>query len=293
MNILKMWLTAGFILFFSLSLFADIPIHTGSNLDSDCAIAYNSTKDEYLVVWNKSGKNVISGVYAQRLDKSGTPIGNPVMISQNSSTPDVAYDAKTNEYLVVFETIIALTGQVIYGIRLDAAGSPITSSGNILMEQAGSPKIIYNTMDDSYLLGGALLYDSGSPDLCNIKIYTRKISSTGKPVGTTQLIRDEGNGLCSDGARYSIAYAPVTSTETPQGRFLLVINGATGFGLTMLDDNGAIVSKVFDSQSGTVVDDHVPFQASKVGIAFNADVAYGIWKGDPVFLYCEPLISQR
>ena len=284
MRFLKILATAGFMLFINLSLFADIPIHTGNNLDSDCSIAYNSTNDEYLAVWNKSGDNITTSVYAQRLDKSGTPIGNPVSISQNSSHPAVAYNPQTNEYLVVFETIIALTGDVIYGIRLDASGSPITGSGGVLMKQAGYPKIVYNFLDDSYLLSGALLYDSGTPDLCNIKIYTRKISSTGQPLGTTQLIRDEGNGLCADGARYSIAYAPVTSTETPQGRFLLVINGTSGFGLTMLDDNGAIVSKVFDSQSGTVVDDHIPFQASKVGIPYNADAAYGIWEGEPAFM---------
>ncbi len=284
MRFLKILATAGFMLFINLSLFADAPIHTGGNLDSDCSIAYNSTNDEYLAVWNKSGDNIIVSVYAQRLDKSGTPIGNPVMVSQNSSHPAVAYNPQTNEYLVVFETIIALTGSVIYGISLDASGSPITHSGGVLMNQAGSPKIVYNFLDDSYLLTGALLYDSGTPDFCNIKIYTRKISSGGQPLGTTQLIRDEGNGLCADGARYSIAYAPVTSTETPQGRYLLVINGASGFGLTMLDENGAIVSEVFDSQSGTAVDDHVPFQTSKVGIAYNADVAYGNWEGEQVFM---------
>ena len=284
MRFLKILATAGFMLFINLSLFADTPIHTGGNLDSDCSIAYNSTNDEYLAVWNKSGDNITTSVYAQRLDKSGTPIGNPVSISQNSSHPVVAYNPKTNEYLVVFATIIAITGNVIYGLRLDASGSQITGSGGVLMKQAGDPKIVYNFLDDSYLLTGALLYDSGTPDLCNIKIYTRKISSAGQPVGTTQLIRDEGNGLCADGARYSIAYAPVTSTETPQGRYLLVINGNSGFGLTMLDDNGAIVSEVFDSQSGTVVDDHVPFQTSKVGTAYNADIAYGNWEGEQVFM---------
>jgi len=67
----------------------------------------------------------------------------------------------------------------------------------------------YNTLGNNYLLVGAALNDLGN-DQANIQIYTMKISANGQPIGTEQLIREQPHGNYSDGARFSVAYAPIT-----------------------------------------------------------------------------------
>jgi len=274
-------LGVGLLLTLTFGLFAETPIRTSSNKDTEAAIAYNSTNDEYLVVWSEwgpmgGGTYIIGPIYGQRVKADGTLIGSAFIIfSTFSGDASVAYNSTANEYLVVFSHL------GIQGQRISAAGTLI-GSPTLLMANTAAPKIVYNSLDNSYLLIATDLYDSGTPDLCNIKVYSRRITANGQTGGTTNLLRDQGHGLCTDGPRYAIDYAPIIATQTPKGRFLLVID--TPADLTMLDHNGVVVSKVINSQSGTIVDNHVPFQQSKIGIAHNVDVAFGNWEGEDIFM---------
>jgi small nuclear ribonucleoprotein (snRNP)-like protein len=88
------------------------------NYDSqDPAVAYNSLRDEYLVVWsgNHFGEKLATGeyeIYAQRIDaSSGSLIGNMLRISYmgpfedikyGAYHPDVAYNSARDEFLVVW-----------------------------------------------------------------------------------------------------------------------------------------------------------------------------------------------
>ncbi len=274
-------LITGFLLVYTFCLFAEIPIRTSANPDKGCAVAYNSQNDEYLVVWTEwkpSGSGTLP-VMGQRVKGDGTGvIGSAFMIFPVGVYPSVAYNSQSNEYLVT----LAAFG-IIQGQRVTSTGA-LQGSSVVLMGNGSHaiwPKIVYNTLANNYLLVGAELFNIGN-DIGNIKIYTRKITANGQPTGTENAIRDQGHGNYNDGARFSVAYAPVVSTETPNGRYLLVIEEPAD--LTMLDDNGVIVSKVVDSHSGTIVDNHVPFQQSKIGVPHNVDIAYGDWEGYPSFM---------
>ncbi len=272
-------------LFCAWSLAADIQIRNSPNKDSEAAIAYNSTNDEYLVVWSEwgpagGGMYILGPVVGQRIRADGTMIGSAFgIVPTFASDASVAYNPITNEYLVVVTSLGGIQGQ-----RVSATGSLIGSSTQLMAAaDVAKPEIVYNSIENSYLLIGTSLYASGTPDLCNIRIYSRRIESNGQPGGNVNLLRDQGHGLCTDGPRYAVAFAPITSPETPHGRFLLVID--TPGDLTMLDHNGIKVSKVYDSQHpGNIVDDHVPFQQSKVGVAHNVDVAFGNFEGENVFM---------
>ncbi len=261
---------------------ADFPVRTSTNKDSEAAVAYNSTDDEYLVVWSEWGPTgggfyIAGPVVGQRRNSDGTPIGSAfTIIPAFAGDASIAYNPTANEYLVV------ASSAGIKAQRVSSTGNLIGSL-TLLMADAAKPEIVYNSLDNSYLLIGTDLYDSGLPDLCNLKVYSRRIAADGQPGGSVNLLRDVGHGLCVDGPRYAIAYAPITSAETPNGRFLLVID--TPQNMTMLDHNGVIVSKVYDSQHpGNIVDDHVLFQQSAVGIAYNVDVAYGNFEGEDIFM---------
>ena len=260
-------------------LFAsDFEIRSTINKDNDPVAAYNSVDDEYLVVWTEYS-NVSIEVLGQRMKADGTgSIGSAFVISTIGAFPSVSYNPQSNDYLVTF----SLSGNII-GRRVSnvgtLVGSPVTyiSKTNSIYS-----RVIYNELANNYLLFAGELTDLGN-DQSNIKIHSIKISVDGQPAGTEKLIRDQGHGNYSDGARFAIAYAPIVSTETPTGRFLLAIKDPTD--LTMLDENGTIVSKVNDSQHpGNIVDDHIPFQQSKIGISHNVDVAFGNFEGENIFM---------
>ena len=260
-------------------LFAsDFEIRSTINKDNDPVAAYNSVDDEYLVVWTEYS-NVSIEVLGQRMKADGTgSIGSAFIISTIGAFPSVSYNPQSNDYLVTF----SLSGNII-GRRVSnvgtLVGSPVTyiSKTNSIYS-----RVIYNELANNYLLFAGELTDLGN-DQSNIKIHSIKISVDGQPAGTEKLIRDQGHGNYSDGARFAIAYAPIVSTETPTGRFLLAIKDPTD--LTMLDENGTIVSKVNDSQHpGNIVDDHIPFQQSKIGISHNVDVAFGNFEGENIFM---------
>jgi len=215
----------------------------------------------------------------QRIKGDGTGlIGAPFTIFTLGGFPSVAYNDQTNEYLVtatIFSNII--------GLRVDNIGTVIGSPVTLISKTNSIySKIIYNTLANNYLLVAGELTDLGN-DQSNIKIFARKITANGQPDGNELLLRDQGHGNYSDGARFSVAYAPIISTETPSGRYLLAIKEPTD--LTMLDHNGFIVSKMYDPQQpGLVVDDHIPFQGSKVGSPYNIDVAFGNFEGEDIFM---------
>ncbi len=72
------------------------------------AIAYNTQRGEYLVVWHNE-RAVYPDIQAQRLDMNGAPIGGPFYIAGGTDAqrryPDVAYDSSADQYLVVWEGV--------------------------------------------------------------------------------------------------------------------------------------------------------------------------------------------
>ncbi|MFQ5638290.1 MAG: T9SS type A sorting domain-containing protein [bacterium] len=283
-------LVVGLVLTLTFVLFAETPIRTSSNKDREAAIAYNSTNDEYLVVWTEytpPGSATLP-IMAQRVKGDGSGfIGSPFTVFPLGVYPSVAYNSQTNEYLVTAAAFGVVEAQRVGNTgTLEGAWTSLMSMNNAIW-----PTIVYNSLDNSYLLIATTLYDAGF-SLCNIKVHSLRVAANGQPGGNINVIRDQGYGPCDDGSNYAIAYAPITAPQTPKGRFLLAIQAPDD--LTMLDHNGVIVSKVIDSQQGgAIVDDHVPFQQSKVGIAHNVDVAFGNWEGEDVFMVVWGDIDQN
>jgi hypothetical protein len=132
-------------------------------------IAYNGTRDEYLVVWHQYWPFVVLGdahriVMGQRLDRYGRALGTPFMISpagddRDRTKPDVAYVPDGDRYIVV------------YGLDFEGDGSDFDVRGRFidwngpnpgLMEftvaqttaHEWDPRVEYSTVSDSYLVTG-------------------------------------------------------------------------------------------------------------------------------------------
>jgi len=126
------------------------------------AIAYNSTSGEYLAVWynDRPGNDDIR---AQRIAKDGRLLGGPFYISAagdgiDRRYPRIAYNSKSDQYLVVWEHQESSTGYSIHGRRISSTGQVIDSS-DLEIRGAGAnlytplkPAVAYAYSSDKYLV---------------------------------------------------------------------------------------------------------------------------------------------
>ncbi len=146
------------------------------------AVAYNSTSNEYLVVWYGQDNNfgLVDGefeIFGQRIDAAtGLEVGtNDFLLSNAGGVGDAAYDAINpdvvfnsveNEYLVVWEADNGVNNQIndeveIFIQRVDGeTGNEIGSDTRISdmgpnendLFEAEEPTLAYNSINNTYLV---------------------------------------------------------------------------------------------------------------------------------------------
>jgi hypothetical protein len=259
------------------SAWADFPISTNVNLDIQPQVAYNSANQEYLVVWGEMvpfGGNFIPGrILGQRVAEDGTLLGSAFQIFSNGTYSRVAYNPALNEYLV-----ITAPGTGILGQRVSNSGTLIGGSIGLMTDQSYG-RILYNELSADYLLvAGQLVETSAGSGYWNLKIYSRRLSATGQPTGSLVFIDEIADGYGGPEPAFAVAYAPIQSPETPNGRYLMVTG--RGIMVTMLNSEGAPINVVYDPYHPGTTYRYVPFRTgSGVGGEFNVDVAYGTESG--------------
>lgn len=146
-------------------------------------MAYNSQRDEYLVVWqNGTGEGDPYGhnyIYAQRVSWNGQRCGSVFRISGATDwhvRPDVAYNSHDDEYLTVWQD-----GNLdIIGQRVSGAGGLL--GGNITLCSAHReqqyPSIAFNSHAIEYLV----VWEDCRNDL-DCDVYGRRMSAGGALLG--------------------------------------------------------------------------------------------------------------
>lgn len=141
---------------------------TGSdNIAETPSVAYNSVKDEYLVVWSGGDGDPdfdTNKIYGQRISATGTSIGSNIEISTtffnwNSANTVVSYSKTRNQYFVVWVgNSIIENKHDIYGMRISHWGTRssdeilISTSNTVSYYDAVDPQITYNSTDNEYLV---------------------------------------------------------------------------------------------------------------------------------------------
>lgn len=106
---------------------------------TDASVAYNPIANQHLIVWQGGPEVGASEIFARLVDAAGTPLGAEFPISDmgppavagfEAQTPAVAYNARRNEYLVVWrgddDTGPLVDGEFeIFAQRLTAGGAEV------------------------------------------------------------------------------------------------------------------------------------------------------------------------
>ncbi|MBN1535670.1 MAG: hypothetical protein JW908_02975 [Anaerolineales bacterium] len=170
-----------------------IVISEGSENEVTPVIAYNSQRQEYLVVWYNDRPGC-DDIRAQRISTSGQLVGNPFYISYGCDLdrryPDVTYNSVHDQYLVVWEQYDPnTTWYSIQGRRVDGNGALLDTS-DIAIRSAGnqytptSPAVDYASYSDRYLviwqeewptdnyILGQVMTDSGALDGSRFTVWS-------------------------------------------------------------------------------------------------------------------------
>ena len=147
---------------------------------SQSQVAWNSTNNEYLVIWSGMGEPedvVKKEIYGQRLKATGEVLGKNFRISHTSdqgsnfhaSAPDVAYNSRDNQYLVLWSGGFKKETQTeVWGRSLSASGELLQTNDFLISQlstsrRSGSPNVVYNSDNNEYLVvfhGNALPGDT-------------------------------------------------------------------------------------------------------------------------------------
>lgn len=155
------------------------------------AVAYNSTQQEYMVIWynDRPGNDDIR---AQRLDKDGNKLGGPFYIvggadGNDRRYPDVAYNNIHDQYLVVWENQDSSTSwRSIRARRVSGTGELIDNSDIILTGDSNlytptKPAVAYGSTSDRYMVVWA---ETWHPSPITYTIYAQMIQSDGTKDGS-------------------------------------------------------------------------------------------------------------
>ena len=234
-----------------------IDLDTGvtSNMGGVSA-AYNSTDNEYRVVWFDSRITGQNDVYAQRVATDGTLLGvNVTIISGSNSQTDTAaaYNPTANEYLISWKNQSDGPGSPgfnhAFGGIASATGGLIGSETDL--SNAGlEATLAYNSADNEYFLEARNFAGGGTAG-----IYGRRVSAAGSPVGGDVTITTSGApapagqvAYNSNGNQYLATWRDQSASNL-KGR---IINAdgtfATGVFLisSMFPESGLAASVAFD-----------------------------------------------
>jgi hypothetical protein len=164
------------------------------------AVAYNDDREEYLVVWynDRPGNDDIR---AQRVSKNGVLVGGPFYISAGDGAerryPDVAYNIKDQQYLVVWEHYESASGNSIHARRVSSTGV-VLDANDLVVRSAGanlytpsSPAVAYAYTANKYLV---VWQETWHPMPISKSIESQAVLSSGALDGNIETISQDSGG---------------------------------------------------------------------------------------------------
>ncbi len=211
---------------------------------SSPSVAYNPVANQYLVAWSASD---VGGdeIFARLVDAAGAPVGAQFRISDmgppmaagfDAGRPAVAYNARRNEYLVVWSGDDDAGPLVddefeIFAQRLSAAGAELGANDRRISEMgpngdtayfARGPAIAYNPTSDEFLVAWSGPDDAGALVANEREIFVQRLSASGAQVGANdRRVSDMG----PDGDTGFSAQEPAVAHDSASNQYLVAWEG--------------------------------------------------------------------
>lgn len=268
-----------------------------SSYDAQSAdVVYNSINNEYFVVWSGDNNNGEAEISGQRMSATGQQIGGDILLSDmgpdgdvnfDAELPAVAFNNKSNEYLVVWVGDDVVDNEKdIYGQRVAATGAEIGSDIRLsdmgpdgdIEYGASEPDVAFNTTTNEYLVvwrgdDNTLPLVSGENE-----IFAQRVSgTTGAEVGPNDYpISDMG----TEGSSSYDAFLPSITYNSVNNEFFVVWVADDKAGTQVNDEvevfgqrlNGATGQQVGPNDmrlSSMGPDGNVDFEAYEPAVAYN------------------------
>jgi hypothetical protein len=182
-------------------------------------IAFNSAREEFLVVWEEEPHVGYLRIQGIRVSKTGQLIPPVIEISaglalKNCQLPSVAYASTSDTYLVVWESLVSgAFYSTIEGKLLSSSGNPQGSNFQLSEPISGppafsdqNPDLTYNRSRNEFLAVFERTYDSkGVKD-----IYGRLVTGNGNPLNSSA---EPISGTADDKLNPSVAAIPTVLHE--------------------------------------------------------------------------------
>jgi hypothetical protein len=202
-------------------------------------VAYNSTDNNYLIVWYGDGDFTFDyEIYGQLVDANGNQIGSDFQISQADGQgipqrialdPAVSYDSTNDQYLVIWYADQGQTDNEyeVWGQVLSATGAEVGSDfrisnvgtdGSISRTALRAPEVTYNPVANEYL---AIWSGNNLPLFSKYEIWGQRVSAAGAEVGSD--FRISNMGADTDPARG--ADKPVVAANSQTGDYMVAWYG--------------------------------------------------------------------
>jgi cytoskeletal protein CcmA (bactofilin family) len=288
----------------------------------DAAVAYNSTNNEYLVVWKGTDDTapLVGGeseIFGQRLNAAtGAEVGaNDFRISDmgpdgngsfDAASPKVAYNSTNNEYLVVWvgddnAAPLVDNEDEIFGQRLNAATGAEVGANDFRISDMGpdgnaafdtfNPAVAYNSTNNEYLVVWRGEDDTAPLVDNEDEIFGQRLNAaTGAEVGANDFrLSDMGpDGNIAFGAlNLAVAY------NSTNNEYLVVWDGEDDtaplvlgefeiFGQRLNAATGAEVGANDFRLSDMGPDGNTAFEARVPAVAYNSsnNEYLVVWRGD-------------
>ena len=131
----------------------NFPVSVANGDQYPASVAYNSTDNNYLAVWDDDRNLNSTGtdIYGQRISPTGDLIGNAIPIVRSSGDqlyPEVAYSSVDNEYLVIWYDDLN-----VYAQRLSNTAASLGSELFVAdSSEFYRSSLVYNSQNNMYLV---------------------------------------------------------------------------------------------------------------------------------------------
>jgi uncharacterized repeat protein (TIGR01451 family) len=160
----------------------NFPISAAPSNQYDPTVAYNSSKDEYLVLWWDDRDYVMSGynIYGRLIAGNGEAGDSDCPITtapSNQQHPDITYNSTDGEYLVVWQDLRHGDWD-IFGRRISDNCTQLDSDFSISRVPGlqKHPAVAYNSIDNQYL---AVWWDDRNWQITDEDVYGQIVSHDG------------------------------------------------------------------------------------------------------------------